>query len=109
MMGNSNLYIVQDKKITFDPEYNLPFDTRILEILSNYDIANKQDFETKNLVYLRYRERTTTGRGRDLVPWPLEILFDAYTIVFDQNLRNKIYSKFNQPVDSLPNSIQDIT
>ncbi len=32
--------------------------------MSYAHIANKQDFETKNLVYLRYRRRT---RGRDLV------------------------------------------
>ncbi len=67
---NTNLYLytIKYKTIFFDPKYNIPFSTQVFDILSNLNtivfIANKQDFETKNLVYLRYRGRT---RGWDLV------------------------------------------
>ena len=36
-MGNSNPYIVQNKTIIFDSKYDLPFNTQIIEILSNLD------------------------------------------------------------------------
>jgi hypothetical protein len=56
---NNKLQITQlYNNLTF---HNVESKTKI-KIISN--IANKQDFETKNFVYLRYRERT---RRRDLV------------------------------------------
>ena len=67
-MENSNLYIVQNKTIIFNPEYNIPFSDRVLEILSNCN-----------------------------------------TIIFNENFSKNAFSKFNQPVDNLPNSIQTLT
>ncbi len=37
VINTSNSYIIQDKTIIFTPEYNLPFDTKVLQILSNLD------------------------------------------------------------------------
>jgi hypothetical protein len=107
---DSNLYIVKEKTIIFDPEYNLPFSDRVLEILSNYNtIIFDEIISEKKIVLSKFNQ--SVGN------LPNSIRDITFGFSFNQtvdSIPNSVIaltfgSKFNQSVNNLPNSIRNIT
>ncbi len=108
-MNDSSRYVIQDKTIIFNPEYNEIFDTSILEILSNLN----------TIIFNNYKDNKNCGSEfNQLVDnLPNSIISLTFGNCFNQlvdNLPGSIVSLtfgyyFNQLLNNLPNSIVSLT
>ena len=109
MNKSSQQYIIQNKTIIFDSEYNEIFDTSILEILPNLNTIIFDNFRDGKNFKNKYNQPI------DNLPNSIQKIFFGYAFnKLVNNLPNSIISltfgsQFNQLVDNLPNSIQSLT
>ncbi len=102
-------YIIQDKTIIFNPEYNELFDTEILEILLNSNTIIFNDIKNGKCV------KSTFNKPIDNLPSSLTNLtfgfsFNKPVNNLPNSIQNLIFGeKFNLSVDLLPNSIINLT
>ena len=125
----SKQYIIQDKTIIFDPEYNEQFDTSILEILSNSNTIKFDNYKNnkymrskfnqqvdnlpKSIVKLTFGEffnQRVDNLPNSIVELTFGYYFNQQVDMLPESIINLTFDKeFDQPVDNLPNSIISLT
>ena len=106
-MENSDLYIIQDKTIIFNPKYNLSFSSNVLKILSN---SNTIIFvNTPSSEYSTFNQ-PINNLPNTIITLTFGYYFNQIVDILPNSILNLTFGySFNKFVDSLPNLILNLT